>query len=454
MVSSIVSSLGGGSGIDTAKLVEELANASRAPKVELLGKRLQTVQAKISAVAQARSDLENFANSLSELVAGGSLQSQPQVSDSAIASAVAISGARIGSLSSELSVTQLARFQSVYSDYVADPAAAIGQGSLTLTVGGSDFAVTIGASNDSLNGLAAAINATSSGVSASVIADSNGSRLVLRGESGEAKAFTLSSADAGLSRFTYGSGAGLTLGQAAQDAKFTLDGVAYQRSTNSIADVIPGMTLTLKKAAPGSPVTISSERPTEALRQTLQDFVSVFNTLKRDIAAARTATGGDSSLRSLDRKLSDLVSAALTSDPTIKRLSDIGIQTTRDGTLSLDTAKLNVALRDFPDAVESLFSPVRDATHTATTDPGIGGVLKQLADSATGSNGLLESLRTRLEKESAGIAKDQERMEQREAAYRSRLERQFGTLDSRISALKATQSYVEQQVKVWTRSES
>src|SRR5690349_15621923 len=156
MVSSIVSSLGGGSGIDTAKLVEELATASRAPKVELLGKRLQTVQAKISAVAQARSDLENFANSLSELVSGGSLQSQPQVSDPAIASAAAISGARIGSLSSELSVTQLARFQSLYSDYVADPAASIGQGSLTLTVGGRDFPVTIGASNDSLNGLATA----------------------------------------------------------------------------------------------------------------------------------------------------------------------------------------------------------------------------------------------------------------------------------------------------------
>jgi flagellar hook-associated protein 2 len=87
------------------------------------------------------------------------------------------------------------------------------------------------------------------------------------------------------------------------------------------------------------------------------------------------------------------------------------------------------------------------------TDPGIGRALQEIADKATGTDGILESLRSRLDKESAGIVKDQQRMEARETAYRARLERQFGTLDSRISALKATQSYLEQQIKVWTNSE-
>jgi len=87
------------------------------------------------------------------------------------------------------------------------------------------------------------------------------------------------------------------------------------------------------------------------------------------------------------------------------------------------------------------------------TDPGIGKALQQIVDKATGTDGILETLKSRLDKESAGIVKDQERMEARETAYRTRLERQFGTLDSRISALKATQSYLEQQIKVWTKSE-
>lgn len=452
MVTSIVSSLGGGSGLDTAKLVDDLANASRAPKANMLAKRLQTVQSKISAVAQARSDLESFAKSLTELVAGGTMQSQPSPSDTSALSAVANAGARIGNLASEIVIDQLARSQTVYSDYVADPAASIGQGSMTLSVGGQDFAISIDAAHDSLNGLASAINISGSGVSASVVSDGNGSRLVLRGQTGSAKAFTLTSTDAALQGFAYGSGGTMTLGQAAQDAKFTLDSVAYVRDSNSVADVISGVTLTLKKASPGTSVSIGVTRPTEPLRQTIQDFVSVYNTLKKDMEAARTATGGDGALRTLDRQLSSLLSTPLSSDPTISRLSDIGIATNRDGTISLDAAKLDTALKNNPDAVEALFSPTRDSTHTATSDPGIAVALQKLSDGATGTNGMLASLGKRLDSESAGIVKDQSRMEEREAAYRSRLETQFGTLDSRISALKATQSYLEQQVKVWTSS--
>ncbi|HET6943704.1 MAG TPA: flagellar filament capping protein FliD [Sphingomicrobium sp.] len=452
MVTSIVSSLGGGSGLDTAKLVEDLASASRAPKVEMLGKRLQAAQARISAVAQARSDLESFASSLTNLVAGGSLQSQPAISDPTILVATAAPGVRIGALSSEIVVDRLARAQTLYSDYVAAASDPIGQGSMTLSVGGHDFAIAVGASNDSLSGLASAINSVASGVTASIVTDSNGARLVLRGETGLAGAFTLTTADPALQPFAYGSGSGLTVGQAAQDSSFTVDGVAYERSSNSISDVISGVTLTLRKAAPGEPTTLSSERPTEALRQTLQDFVGVFNTLRKDIAAARSATGGDSALRSLDRQLSSLLTAQLGSDPAIGRLSDVGIKTNRDGTISLDPAKLEAALRDHPDAVEALFSPASGAS--PVTDPGIGKALQQLADKATGTDGILETLRSRLAKESAGIVKDQERMEARETAYRTRLERQFGTLDSRISALKATQSYLEQQIKVWTNSEN
>lgn len=454
MVTSIVSSLGGGSGLDTAKLVDDLANASRAPKADMLAKRLQTVQSKISAVSQARSDLESFAKSLTELVASGSLQSQPSVSDANALSAVAAAGARIGNLASEIAIEQLARAQTVYSGYVSDAAAPVGQGSMTLSVGGRDFAITIDAANDSLNGLASAINASGSGVSANVISDASGARLVLRGDTGSAKAFTLTSADPTLQRFAYGGGGTMTLGQAAQDAKFTVDSVAYVRDSNIVADVLPGVTLTFKKASPGAPVSIGTTRPADALRQTIQDFVSVYNTLRKDMDAARQATGGDSALRLLDRQLGSLLSTALSSNGSIARLSDIGISTNRDGTIGLNSAKLEAALKDQPDAVEALFSPTRDATHTQATDPGIAAVLQALSDGATGTGGVLSSLGKRLETESAGIAKARERMEQREAAYRSRLEKKFGTLDSRISALKATQSYLDQQVKVWTNSDN
>lgn len=456
MVTSIASALGVGSGIDTVKLVSDLAAASRDPKVAALDDRASKNSAKISAVALARSDLENFSSSFTDLVAGGTLQSQPNVADASVLSAVAAPGTRLGNLSAEIEVTQLAKAQSVYSAYVSSAAAPIGQGTLTLSVGATSYNLTIDGTNDSLTGLAAAINASGSGVTANIVSDANGARIVLKGATGAAGGFTLTSTgDPGLANFTYpGTGTGLTLAQAAQDALFKIDGVAYQRNSNSVSDVFPGVTLTLKKAAPGTPVAITSQRPTDTLRQTIQDFVSVYNTLKNDLSAARTATGGDQALRALESKLSALLSTAVTSDPNINSLSDIGIATNRDGTISLNSAKFDAALAADPDAVEALFSPTRDATHTAETDPGLSGALKALKDEATSTGGMLAGLKTRLEKESSLISADREKMETREAAYKERLDRQFSAMDTRLAALKATQSYLEQQIKLWSNGDS
>ena len=177
----------------------------------------------------------------------------------------------------------------------------------------------------------------------------------------------------------------------------------------------------------------------------MADFTEVFNTLKRDLGEARTATGGDPATRALDQQLSRLISQSVTSDPAINSLSDIGFATNRDGTVTVNAAKLEAALTANPDAVEALFNPVRDATRTETTDPGISVALRTIKDGASGTNGQLELLRARLVKEGDTISKNRERMEEREDRFRARLERQFASLDGRIGALRATQSYIEQQ---------
>jgi flagellar hook-associated protein 2 len=454
MLNAIANSLGSGSGIDVASLVTDLAAASRGPKVQRFDALARTNQSKISAVAQARSDLDSFVTSLGDLVAGGTLRSQPTVSDATAITAIAVGGARLGNLSSEVEITQLARSQSIYSAFLPVATDPVGQGGMTLTVGTNSYAIAINAGNDSLTGLAAVINASGSGVSASVSSDANGARIVLKGETGAAKVFALSTdagADPALNRFSFGSsGSGMILGQAALDARFKLDGVDFTRTTNSFSDVISGVSITLKKAAPGAPIAISAQRPTDTIRQTVTDFVSVFNTLKRDLANARQATGSDQSVRALDAQLAGLVRKSVTSDPRVSSLADIGIATNRDGTLSLDVGKLNSVLQADPDAVEAIFNPLRDVTHTAATDPGITVSLGAIRDAATSQNGLLDSLRSRLEKEASAITENREKMETRETSYRQRLEQKFGSMDARITALKATQSYLEQQIKLWS----
>ena len=453
MVTSIANSLGFGSGIDIPKLVGDLASASRDPKVARISTLTQQNQARISAVAQAQSDLVGFADSLEQMIADGSLRSTPTVSDESVLAATARAGLSADSFSATIVIDSLARAQTAYSGIVADKSAAIGTGTMTLSVGGTTKTITIDATNNSLEGLATAINGSGAGVTASIVADTGGSRIVLKGPTGEANAFTLTAdagADPALAAFGYGTGGGMTLGQSATNANFTIDGIAYSRASNSIDDIIPGMSLTLKKAAPGQPVDIGASRPLDMIRQTVGDFVSVYNQLKKSLTTAASLSGTTGSLRTLERDLSDMVNKVLTSGSDIARLSDIGISSAKDGTLTVDTTKLEKALTADAGAVEALFSPRRDATHTAESDPGIAGILDAIRDKAVASDGVIGRVSKTLADKSSSLADQLAKVEEREAAYKARLEKQYSALDVKLNAFKATQAYLEQQIKMWT----
>ena len=450
MVSSIANSLGFGSGLDVKQLVTDLSNASREPKIARLTELTQANQTRISALAQARSDLDGFANSLGQMVSDGTLRSTPTVSDESVLSATSRAGLSADSFAATVVVNQLARAQSNYSAVVADRTAAIGAGTMTLTVGGTPRTITIDGTNNSLDGLANAINASGAGVTASIIADEGGHRLIVKGPTGEVGAFTLTAdagADPGLSAFA--TGGGMTVGQTAANAEFTIDGVAFSRSSNIIDDVVPGMSLTLKKAAPGQAVDIGASRPLAMIKQTVGDFVSVFNQLKKSLTAAANLPGATMSLREVERELSSLVNKVLSSHGTINKLSDIGISTTKEGILTVDNAKLDAVLASDAGAVEALFNPRRDATHTEATDPGIAFALDAIRDKAVGVNGAIDRATKSLDAKKENLADQLEKVEERETAYRKRLEKQYGSLEAKLAAFKATQSYLEQQIKLW-----
>jgi len=450
MVSSIANSLGFGSGLDVKQLVTDLSNASRDPKIKRMTELTQANQTRISALGQARSNLEGFADSLGQMVADGTLRSTPTVSDESVLGATSRAGLSADSFAATVVVNQLARAQTNYSGIVADKTAAIGAGTMTLTVGGVAKTITIGATNNSLEGLANAINASGAGVTASIIADEGGHRLIVKGPTGEVGAFTLTAnagADPGLTAFS--TSGGMTVGQTATNAEFTIDGVAFSRANNIIDDVIPGMSLTLKKAAPGQGVDIGASRPLDMIKQTVGDFVSVYNQLKKSLVAASSMSGPSASLREIERELSNLVNKVLSSHGSINKLSDIGISSTRDGLLSVDNAKLDKVLASDAGAVEALFNPRRDATHTELSDPGIAFALDAIRDKAVGVNGAIDRVTKSLDAKKENLADQLEKIEERESAYKARLEKQYGSLEAKLAAFKATQSYLEQQIKLW-----
>ena len=178
---SIATTLGIGSGIDTSALIDSLVAATRQPKDLMIAQREATNVAKISALGQASSAIDAFATALSSLISGGTLFTQAVSSDTSIMTATAQPGARLSEISSTVVVEQLAQAQTLASAQIATAADPIGQGELTLVTSKGTFAITVDASNDSLTGLAKSINDAKTGVTATVITEAAGAKLVLDG---------------------------------------------------------------------------------------------------------------------------------------------------------------------------------------------------------------------------------------------------------------------------------
>jgi flagellar hook-associated protein 2 len=358
---------------------------------------------------------------------------------------------------------------------------------------------------------------------------------VLKGATGAANAFTLAvpaGTTSGLERFAYDPNVagGMSLAQGAQDAIVKLDGVQVNRPTNSFSDVIPGVQIDLKRAAPGATVSLGITRPTAAIKQAVGDFVGAYNELEGIIAKAISAgqTGQDGgvlrsdlSVRELQRQLAKIPSMTLSSVGSIKTLAEIGVRTNRDGTLSLDTSRLDTALAQDPTGVEGLFNPGQYssdpnvsilsivgktkpgvytvtnlvppvgsgdasgtidglaalaagpnliapaaskalgliltvkgpvASATITIDPGLGGAIQSIRDTLRARSGPIAKSQDDLNAEAKRIATDKDQVDARSKAYADRLLASYTAMDMRVSAFKATQSYLDQQIKIWTSS--
>jgi flagellar hook-associated protein 2 len=167
--------------------------------------------------------------------------------------------------------------------------------------------------------------------------------------------------------------------QASQDAIVRLDGVEVMRASNSFKDLIPGVQIDLKRAAPGTSISLGVTRPTAAIEQAVGDFVAAYNELMKALNAA-TAAGvdgaggplrGDLSVREMKRQLAEIPSKVLNSQGLLKTMSEIGVGTNRDGTLTLNKVRLQGVLASNPTDVEALFNPVQYSSNSliAITSP-------------------------------------------------------------------------------------
>ena len=477
---SIATTLGVGSGLDTKAIIDALVSAQQVPRDAGLKARSDKIGAQVSGLAQLRSGLSALTSALANRTRDGALGALPVSSDPSLFAASATAGAVPALKPSDIEVRRLATGQTLVSAALATRSAPAGLGTLTLRTGtmtgdgaggfsfsggaGDPVDIAVTPATNTLTGLRDAINAAQAAVQASIIDDASGARLVLKGGSGGASAFILTAApaagDPGLDRFVHmPATSAMAVAASAADALLSVDGVEVARPGNVVADVVPDVRLTLLKAAPGTVARLGLSRDPAGLTAAVGDLVSALNALRAltvDLTKAADAdTGtssgallGDASVRRLRQQLGQLISAPVAGG-TPSRLTELGIASARDGSIGVDGAKLAAVIAAAPDAVERMLAAL-------TADGSRGqpqGLLVQLQATIAGGTAGTGSA-GRLARAAAAIGREQATGNARMTTLRSQLTRQYAAMEVSVTGLKATQSFLDQQIKAWNRTTS
>lgn len=465
--SSLVTALGGGSGIDMAALASNLATAQFAARTDRLTARSDKLDAQISSASNIKSLLLALDTSLGTLVRSGDLARTPTVANAAV-TAASLSGTSQPSGSFSLEVTRLASGQRLASAPFAAATSTVGAGTLTLrfgTVSGSTFtadathaatSLTI-PSGATLADIATAINGANAGVTAYVATTVDGAQLVLKGAEGAANGFVLETtedpANPGLSALAWTPTATTgTLLAAASDAAFKVDGLAMTAKSNTVTDAFPGVKLQLAATNTGAPATVSFTDPASAISSSMQDLVDALNEVTGALNTA-TAIGGDlaadAGARALRRALGGLAGSTVMPSATgaARTLADLGVKTQRDGTFALDTARLAATMAADPQGVAAMFTN------------GVNGVFGSIdriyraATTTTDTNSLGGSI-ARYTKQKTQITTDQTDLAEQQEKLRAQLAARFTTSETRIGQSKATLTMIQNQIAQWNKSSS
>lgn len=442
-----LSAAGVGSGLDVNTLVSQLVAAKKTPLQNQIDSQKSTAQTQLSAIGQVSSALTALQSALTSLTSGTAFGSHTvSTGDKTILTAAATTsnGAAVNG-SYNVAVTQLATAMKASSGAFADANTKVGTGTLTVTVGDKSMNVAIDNSVSSLASIRDKINKASDnpGVTATIVTGTDGAHLVLRSsKTGEDNGFTVSSSggDGGLAALNYdpsaASGNGFTVVDKAQNALYTIDGMAGSSDSNAVT-AIDGLTISLLTTG-STTVNVTSDMSTAT--SAVNTFVSAYNsfaTLYKNLTAYDKTSGsagaliGDATLNSIKSTLTGVLSGAANGTS----LSQLGVSFQLDGTLKVDSDKLTAALGSDGGQVKALFGG----------DKGLGAALKTPLNSWIGSTGILVTRSTNLNKQITDLADQQTDLDNRMDALTKRYTTQFTALDTMLTKLNNTSSYLTQQ---------
>jgi len=425
------------SGIDVDATVSQILYAERAPErlMEAQRAKLQLHASSLSQVQSELAALKSKVNALKDI--SGVLNTKLATSsNSSVATASATTTAATGKHT--LLVSRLATTSTYCSDVVTGTK--LTHGSFSLSVGGGEArTITIGDGNDTLSEFVSYVNGLNAGVTANTLTDANGTRLVLVSEqSGAAGQISISGSSTPLA---------WNKGADGLNAQFTVDGIPLESSTNSPSEVIPGVTLTLAGTS-ASEVQLTVAPDSGRARQAIADFVSAYNLIVKDIngqfaydAANKTAgvLSGDPAIRGLQAAILSNAAYAKDEESSIVNLSVLGVKMENDGTLTMDSSKLDEMLKTRFADVQDFFQ----STEVEGFARHFGASLDDLTDSIEGP----------IQVDLNGIKAEQESLSDQIESYEVRMEmrqqlllEQFSKIDAMLRQLPLLQAQLTAQL--------
>ncbi len=417
----------GGSSLDVERLVDDLVTAEGAPTQNRLDNQEVEIQTNISALGAFRGALADIQGSLASLRNAQDLRKVSATSsDEEKVAIIADKTAQEGNF--EVEVLQLAQSHRLTSQSFKSELDPIGSGNLSFQFGRYDEQsgrfianekaavrnIRIDDENNSLRGIVGAINQAEFGVRASMINDGTGFRLALSAaQTGDINAMRIVVSDSdstdsdnfGLSRLAYdptkGNAMNLIETARPQNAEVLLDGIQISSATNDIANAIPGITLSLKDTTEGSPVRLKTQFDIQGVKEAILGFVDVYNNL---IDTVQTVSGfdpetqqagplsGDSAVRGIADQIRRVIGTSFNGiNEDFGSLARIGIETQRNGKLTVNESKLQSSIEEDMEQVSKLFARTGSASDpliryvSADNDASMG--VHDISISALGSKG-------------------------------------------------------------------
>jgi flagellar hook-associated protein 2 len=478
-----ISSPGLGSNINVESIVSQLMAVERQP-LTALAKKEASFQSKLSAFGVVKGALSAFQTAAKAIATTDKLTpTKASVSDAAILTAASSSNAVPGTYNVE--VQSLAQSQKLMTSTGYNSTSdVVGTGKITISFGtykptvppvtdpptppGIEFVVnadkaggtiTIDDTNKTLSGVRDAINKANLGVTATILNDGTKNYLSFTStETGARNALKISVDDPSLNALAYdatGTGSSMAEKIAAKDAVILVDTVKVTKPTNTITDAIQGVTLNLGKEAVGTTVKVNLTRDTASMQSSIEAFVKAYNDVSKtlkDYTAYNADTSkaavllGDSTMRSIQSQIRNVLTTPIAGAPaTMNTLAAVGIEFQKDGTLSVDSAKLSKALADPTKDVAKLFT-------STSSGQGFGYKMDVLMGRILSPVGILNEKTKSINESISDIGEQRTKLNSRMDTIENRYYKQFSALDVALSNMTKTSTYLTQQLSAMASS--